>query len=169
MKMKTITSDILLQHVSDPGVRWKEHNIAGAQAVGLEILVEGEVIPLWLLFCRKEKDAKKIVTKTLRDLEANLAPKADLSKIILASIDTKKKVTGKFFFAKVGIRKRSFGTIVANGFDLAEDVNAFDLIYAILMTSEGRTESKDKVLKHFDKLITEKLQAQTAKPEAAAW
>ena len=63
----------------------------------------------------------------------------------------------------MGIRKRSFGTIVANGFDLAEDITGFDLIYAILMTSEGRTESKDKVLKHFDKLIAENLQAQTAK------
>ena len=100
--MKTITSDILLQHVSDLAVKWKEHNIAGAQVVGLEIPVEGEVIPLWILFCKKEKDAKKIVTKTLRDLEANLAPKADLAKIILASIDTKKKLTGKFFFCRGG-------------------------------------------------------------------
>ncbi len=167
--MKTITSDMLLQFVSDPATKWKEFTMPGAQIIELRIPVEGEEIPLWLLFCKKEKDAKKIVTKTLRDLEANLAPKADLAKIILASIDTKKKLMGKFFFAKVGIRKRSLGAIIANDFDLAEDVNAFDLIYSILMTIEGRTEPKDKVLKHFDKLITERLQAQIAKPEALAW
>ncbi len=167
--MKTITSDMLLQLVSDPAVKWKEFAIPGAQIVELRIPVEGEAVPLWLLFCKKEKDAKKIVTKTLRDLEANLAPKADLAKVILASIDHTKKLTGKYFFAKVGLRKRSLGAIIANDFDLSEEITGFDLIYAILMTIEGRTEPKDKVLKHFDQLITENLQAQTAKPEAAAW
>ena len=163
-KEKLITSDMLLQFVSDPGVRWKEFQIPGAQVVELRIPINQEVAPTWILFFRKEKDAGRKVSAILKDIETNEAPKSDLAKAILASVDRTRKITGKVFYAKAGLRTRSLAAIIGNGYDLARDVSGFDLIYAFLMTSEGRAEPKDKVLKYFDHLITRKLA-----PEAASW